>query len=73
MIATSEGIDVSTSVPGNGTVSWRTARGAGAPGGYSYVGMTTSQQGVAVPVRLGQDAIWFTYDGGVHWQASPVR
>jgi hypothetical protein len=73
MMATSEGIDVSTSAPGNGTVSWRTARGAGAPGGYSYVGMTTSQQGVAVPVRLGQDAIWFTYDGGVHWQASPVR
>jgi hypothetical protein len=73
MVATSDGIDVSTSAPGNGTVSWLTARGAGAPGGYSYVGMTTSLQGVAVPVRLGQDAIWFTYDGGTHWQKSPVR
>jgi len=73
MVATSDGIDVSTSAPGNGTVSWRAARGAGAPGGYSYVGMTTSQQGVAVPVRLGLDAIWFTYDGGAHWRESPVH
>ena len=73
MVATSHGIDVSTGAPGNGTVGWRTALGAGAPGGYSYVGMTTSQQGVAVPVRLGLDAIWFTYDGGANWQESPVR
>jgi hypothetical protein len=73
MVATSHGIDVSTSAPGNGTVHWRTARGAGAPGGYSYVGMTTSQQGVAVPVNLSLDAIWFTYDGGTRWQESLVR
>jgi hypothetical protein len=37
------------------------------------VGMTTSDQGVAVPVRLGLDAVWFTYDGGAHWRESPVR
>jgi hypothetical protein len=73
LVATSDGIDVSTSAPGNGTVNWRTARGARAPGGYSYVGMTTSDQGVAVPVKLGMDAVWFTYDGGAHWQPSPVR
>ena len=73
MVATSDGIDVSTSVPGNGTVNWRTARGARPPGGYSYVGMTTPQQGVAVPVRLGLDAIWFTYDGGTRWHESLVR
>jgi hypothetical protein len=72
-VATSDGIDVSTNALGNGTVTWRTVRGAGAPGGYSYVGMTTAQQGVAVPARLGLDAIWFTYDGGARWQASPVR
>jgi hypothetical protein len=35
--------------------------------------MTTAQQGVAVPVRLGRDAIWFTYDGGARWHASSVR
>jgi hypothetical protein len=73
MVATSDGIDVSTSAPGNGAVTWQTARGAGAPGGYSYVGMTTSAQGVAVPVKLGLDAVWFTYDGGAVWQKSPVR
>jgi photosystem II stability/assembly factor-like uncharacterized protein len=73
LVATSDGIDVSTTAPGNGTVSWRTARGARAPGGYSYVGMTTSDQGVAVPVKLGVNAVWFTYDGGARWQESPVR
>jgi hypothetical protein len=73
LVATSDGIDVSTSAPGNGIVSWRTARGAGAPGGYSYVGMTTSGQGVAVPVNVGLEAVWFTYDGGAHWQESLVR
>jgi hypothetical protein len=73
MVATNDGIDVSTSAPGNSTLSWRTARGAGAPGGYSYVGMTTSQQGVAVPVNVGLEAVWFTYDGGAHWHKSPVR
>jgi len=72
MVATSDGIDVS-GAPGNGTAGWRTARGADAPGGYSYVGMTTSQQGVAVPVRLDLNAIWFTYDGGANWQKSPVH
>jgi hypothetical protein len=73
MLATSDGIDVSTSALGNGTVGWRTARGAGAPGGYSYVGMTTSAQGVAVPANVGLDAVWFTYDGGAHWRKSPIR
>jgi hypothetical protein len=73
LVATSDGIDVSTSAPGNGIVAWRRARGARAPGGYSYVGMTTSDQGVAVPVKLGLDTVWFTYDGGAHWQGSPVR
>ena len=50
-----------------------TALGATAAGGYSYVGMTTSDQGVAVPADESQDAVWFTYDGGAHWQESLVR
>ena len=73
LVATSDGIDVSANAPGNGALSWRTARGAAAPGGYSYVGMTTSAQGVAVPANVGLDAVWFTYDGGAHWQKSRVR
>ncbi|MBO0817650.1 MAG: hypothetical protein J2P30_21180, partial [Actinobacteria bacterium] len=73
LVATSDGIDVSANAAGSGTLSWRGARGATAPGGYSYVGMTTSQQGVAVPANTNLDAVWFTYDGGAHWQASLVR
>jgi hypothetical protein len=74
LVATSSGIDVSVNAPGaSGTLTWGTARGATAPGGYSYVGMTTSQQGVAVPANVSMDAVWFTYDGGAHWVKSPVR
>jgi hypothetical protein len=74
LVATRSGIDVSVNAPGaSGTLTWGTARGATAPGGYSYVGMTTSQQGVAVPANVSMDAVWFTYDGGAHWVKSPVR
>ena len=73
LVATSEGIDVSANAPGGAALSWRRSRGATAPGGYSYVGMTTSAQGVAVPAHVGLDAVWFTYDAGAHWLESPVR
>jgi hypothetical protein len=74
LVATSHGIDLSTNAPGtSGALTWRTAQGATAPGGYSYVGMTTPGQGVAVPVNVNLDAVWFTYDGGAHWVESPVR
>jgi len=74
LVATSGGIDFSTTAPGaSGALTWRTARGATAAGGYSYVGMTTSLQGVAVPANVSADAVWFTYDGGAHWRESPVR
>jgi hypothetical protein len=74
LVATSDGIAFSTNAPGaSGALTWRTARGATAAGGYSYVGMTTSGQGVAVPANVTLDAVWFTYDGGAHWVESPVR
>jgi len=74
LVATSTGIDVSANAPGaSGTLTWGTTRGAKALGGYSYVGMTTSLQGVAVPANVSMDAVWFTYDGGAHWAKSPVR
>jgi hypothetical protein len=72
-LATSQGIDLSTKAPGRAQVSWRPASGASAPGGFSYVGMTSDDQGVAVPVKGGLHAVWFTYDGGLHWQPSRVR
>jgi len=73
LVATGNGIDVSTNAPGAGPLAWRTARGATAAGGYSFVGMTTSAQGVAVPADVNLGAVWFTYDGGAHWMESPVR
>lgn len=74
LVATGNGIDFSTNAPGaSGTLTWRTARGATATGGYSFVGMTNSDQGVAVPANVSLNAVWFTYDGGAHWVESPVR
>jgi hypothetical protein len=77
LIATGSGIDVSRTVAGAGGsngLRWRASvQGASAPGGFSYVGMTTAQQGVAVPADTSLHAVWFTYDGGRHWVESPVR
>jgi photosystem II stability/assembly factor-like uncharacterized protein len=70
VLATSKGIDVS----GDGGHSWQPARVAGSPpGGFSYVGMTTAAQGVAVPADPGQQAVWFTYDGGNTWAPSGIH
>jgi len=76
LVATSSGIDVSRTVAGvGGDLRWRAlVQGASAaPGGFSYVGMTTAQQGVAVPADTSVHAVWFTYDGGRRWVESPVR
>ena len=57
----------------DGGQSWlQTA--AGVAGGFSYVGLTSPQQGVAVPAEPSiHHAVWFTYDGGQIWQRRPVR
>jgi photosystem II stability/assembly factor-like uncharacterized protein len=77
LVATSSGIDVSSTVAGLGGpygLRWRTSvQGASVPGGFSYVGMTTAQQGVAIPADTGLHAVWFTYDGGRHWVESAVH
>ena len=59
------------SSPDNGA-TWTQAQ-AGPPGGFSYVGLTSASQGVAVPADPGQDAVWFTIDGGRAWRHSGVR
>jgi photosystem II stability/assembly factor-like uncharacterized protein len=68
VLATTAGLEVSAD--GGGT--WTAAQGALPPGGFSYVGMTSPQQGVAVPADTGQHAVWFTFDGGRTWRASPI-
>jgi len=65
-LATASGIYY---LPDNGE-RWEpsTATGGGAPkGGFSYVGMTTDDQGVAVPADTSLHEIWMTSDGGATW------
>ncbi len=75
LVATTSGIDVSANAVGArpSGLRWRAVKGASVPGGFSYVGMTTSVQGVAVPADTSLHALWFTYDGGKHWQESLVQ
>jgi len=69
VLATTHGIYVSA-----GAGSWKRANLAAKapPDGFSFVGMTTSTNGVAVPTRPGR-AIYTTTDGGKTWQARPIR
>ncbi len=58
-----------------GAAHWQAASAAGSrlpPGGFSYVGMTTSKQGVALPADTSRHEIWMTTDGGKTWQARPI-
>lgn len=53
-----------------GTSHWKQASVRSAPnGGFSYVGMTTKTQGVAVPAEASLHEIWMTVDGGLTWAA----
>ncbi len=70
VLATGRGIEL---LPRGGT-GWRLATlAAGLPdGGFSYVGMTTDEQGIALPADPSAGTVWFTYDGGQTWKPSPV-
>lgn len=49
------------------------ATGAKAPqGGFSYVGMTTAAQGVALPAEESLHQVWMTFDGGQTWSPSTI-
>ncbi len=66
VLATSSGLYV---LPA-GAALWKptSATGKSAPaGGFSYVGMTTDDQGVAVPWDTAAHEIWMTFDGGLTW------
>ena len=70
-LATTSGIYY---LPDNGE-RWEpsNAAGSGAPkGGFSYVGMTTDDQGVAVPADTSLHQIWMTSDGGATWAPATV-
>ena len=71
VLATNQGIDL---LPA-GEVTWRTAnlRGGGPAGGFGYIGMTTGDQGIALPADPSAGTVWFTFDGGQRWTASRLN
>jgi hypothetical protein len=53
-----------------GASQWKQAQVHHAPnGGFSYVGMTSNDQGVALPADATLHEIWMTFDGGLTWAA----
>jgi hypothetical protein len=71
MLTTDQGIDL---LPA-GEMSWRTAdvRGGAPAGGFRYIGMTTDEQGIALPADPSAGTVWFTFDGGQSWTASRLN
>ncbi|MGH3161873.1 MAG: hypothetical protein ACRDOC_08325 [Streptosporangiaceae bacterium] len=71
VLATNQGIDL---LPAGG-VTWQTAnlRGGGPAGGFGYIGMTTGEQGIALPADPSAGTVWFTFDGGQRWTASRLN
>jgi photosystem II stability/assembly factor-like uncharacterized protein len=70
MLATDRGIEL---LP-KGEIAWQAATlTSPAPaGGFSYLGMTTDEQGIALPADPGAGAVWFTFDGGQTWKPSAI-
>jgi hypothetical protein len=70
VLATDQGIEV---LPA-GDIAWQVAEltGTAPAGGFSYVGMTTDEQGIALPADPTSGTVWFTFDGGQRWQPSPI-
>jgi hypothetical protein len=69
VLATTAGIYYSDSFG----ASWHAAAlTAAAPGGFSYIGMTTPTFGVAVPAEAQLGEVFVTKDGGQTWKPSPI-
>jgi hypothetical protein len=69
VLATNTGIDYSA----DSGASWHAAGLKSPPTGFSYVGMTTPTDGVAVPNDAGLGEVFSTRDGGQSWLPSPVH
>jgi hypothetical protein len=71
ILGTDQGIEV---LPA-GDIGWRAATltGGGPASGFGYIGMTTDKQGIALPADPASGTVWFTYDGGQSWRASPLN
>ena len=71
VLATDQGIDL---LP-RGEIRWRTAslRGGAPADGFRYIGMTTDDQGIALPADPSAGTVWFTFDGGQSWTPSRLN
>ena len=61
ILATTEGIEVLN------TSSGRWQKLVTLSGGFSYIGMTTNSQGVAIPANASLHEVYMTYNGGLSW------
>lgn len=52
--------------------TWNPARVSAPAGGFSFIGMTTDTEGVAVAATPGP-AVYITKDGGLTWRVRPIR
>jgi hypothetical protein len=72
LLATTNGIYVLAA----GASQWHAATASGGAsmpsGGFSYVGMTSDSQGVALPTDTSLHEIWVTADGGRTWTPKAV-
>jgi hypothetical protein len=70
VLATTAGLSYSS----DGGTTWQAANVAASvpDGGFSYVGMTNSAQGVAVPADSSLGEVYVTRDGGQTWSPSPI-
>ncbi|HEV2371588.1 MAG TPA: hypothetical protein VGS19_05395 [Streptosporangiaceae bacterium] len=68
MLASASGIEVASSPAG----PWQVARTSPAPGGFTYVGMTEANQGIAVAARQSLHGLWFTFNSGLRWHALQI-
>ncbi len=71
VLATTAGIYYSA----NGGTTWQQApvSGSAPADGFSYVGMTNSDQGVAVPAEASLGEIFVTSNGGQAWSPAPIK
>jgi hypothetical protein len=70
VLATTDGIQVSR----DGGSSWQASQlgPTGPAGGFSWVGMTSNDQGIAIAADSSRHQLWFTFNGGRSWQPSAV-
>jgi photosystem II stability/assembly factor-like uncharacterized protein len=67
MLATTTGIYRSADAR-----TWKPARVAAPSGGFSFVGMTTDTNGVAIASTPGS-SVYITTDGGLAWRVRPIQ